>query len=62
MSFIKKILNVLHSRGCSYLFFILSVCAFVFLDSAKWAYGWMDDPNSVVNGIENTLNRYVTNW
>ncbi len=22
----------------------------------------MDDPNSVVNGIENTLNRYVTNW
>lgn len=43
-------------------FFILSVCAFVFLDSAKWAYGWIDDPNSVVNGIENTLNRYVTNW
>ncbi len=22
----------------------------------------MDDPNSVANGIENTLNRYVTNW
>lgn len=41
MGFIKKISNVLHSRGCSYLFFILSVCAFVFLDSAKWAYGWI---------------------
>ncbi len=41
MDFIKKISNVLHSRGCSYLFFILSVCAFVFLDSAKWAYGWI---------------------
>lgn len=41
MGFIKKISNVLHSKGCSYLFFILSVCAFVFLDSAEWAYGWI---------------------
>lgn len=41
MGFIKKVSNALHSKGCSYLFFILSVFAFVFLDSAKWAYGWI---------------------
>ena len=38
---IKKVSNALHSRGGSYLFFILSVCAFAFLDSSKWAYSWI---------------------
>lgn len=41
MGFIKKISNVLHSKGCSYLFFVLSVFAFVFLDSAEWTYRWI---------------------
>ncbi len=41
MRFIKKVSNALHSRGCAYLFFILSACAFIFLDSAEWAYGWI---------------------
>lgn len=41
MGFIKKVSNVLHSKGCSYLFFVLSVFAFVFLDSAEWTYSWI---------------------
>ncbi len=39
----RKISSFLHSRGCSYLFFVLSVCSFVFLHSATWAYGWIAD-------------------
>ncbi|MDE6471101.1 MAG: glycoside hydrolase family 18 protein [Eubacterium sp.] len=41
MKFVKKIGNVFHSRGCSYLFFVLSVCAAIFLRGAEWAYSWI---------------------
>lgn len=41
MNFLKKAGNVFHSRGCSYLFFVLSVCAAIFLKGAEWAYSWI---------------------
>lgn len=41
MDRIKKVSNVLHSRPCSYLYFIFSVCAYIFLNGASWAYGWI---------------------
>lgn len=43
MRFIEKLSAFLHSRGTAYLFFIFSVCSFVFLHSATWAYGWIAD-------------------
>lgn len=36
-----KLIKGLKSRGCACLFFILSACAFVFLDSAEWTYGFI---------------------
>lgn len=41
MKFIKKVGNIIHSRGFSYVFFALSVCAAIFLRGAEWAYGWI---------------------
>ena len=41
MSFIKKVSKFLHARGMAYLFFIFSVCSFIFLHSATWAYSWI---------------------
>lgn len=41
MKIIKRISNALHSRAGSYIFFLLSVFAFVNLKSATWAYEWI---------------------
>lgn len=41
MKFIKKVRNVIHSRGGAYLFLVLSVCAAIFLKGAEWAYSWI---------------------
>ena len=41
MKFFNKISNILHSRTCSYIFFVISVLAVTFLKSAEWAYGWI---------------------
>ncbi|MGN0458538.1 MAG: glycosyl hydrolase family 18 protein [Eubacterium sp.] len=41
MKIIKKIENKLNSPLGSYIFYILAVCAFAFLKSADWTYGWI---------------------
>ena len=41
MKFLKKLSNAIHARAASYVYFVLSVCAFVFLRSAVWTYGWI---------------------
>lgn len=41
MKFFNKISDILHSRICSYIFFVISVLAITFLKSAEWAYGWI---------------------
>lgn len=41
MKAIHKISTRLHSRGSSYLFFILSLFSFLGFQSADWAYGWI---------------------
>lgn len=41
MKFINKISAALHSRTCSYIFFVISVLAAALLKSAEWAYGWI---------------------
>lgn len=41
MKIIKRVSNALHSRAGSYIFFLLSVFAFVNLKSATWAYEWI---------------------
>lgn len=41
MKFIKNVGNAIHSRSSSYLFFVLSVCAAIFLRGAEWAYSWI---------------------
>lgn len=41
MKFLKKAGHALQTRGSAYVFFALSVCAFFFLKSAEWAYGWI---------------------
>lgn len=41
MKFIKKISDAFHSRAGAYIFFLLSVFAFINLKGATWAYGWI---------------------
>lgn len=41
MKLIKKVSNALHSRVGAYIFFLLSVFAFINLKGATWAYGWI---------------------
>ncbi len=41
MKIIKRVSNALHSRAGAYIFFLLSVFAFVNLKSATWAYEWI---------------------
>lgn len=41
MKFIKKASSILHSKTCTYLLFVFSVCAYIFVDSAQWAYNWI---------------------
>lgn len=41
MKTFRKISGILHSRTCSYIFFVISVLAITFLKSAQWAYGWI---------------------
>ena len=41
MKFSQKLSNAIHARAASYVYFVLSVCAFVFLRSAVWTYGWI---------------------
>lgn len=41
MKFIKKVSTAIHSRAGSYIFFLLSVFAFINLKSAVWAYEWI---------------------
>lgn len=41
MKFLKKVGHALQTRGSAYVFFVLSVCAFFFLKSAEWTYGWI---------------------
>ena len=48
MKFIKKVSNALHSRVGAYIFFLLSVFAFINLKGATWAYGWIDTFSGVI--------------
>jgi len=41
MQFFKRIDKAFHTRMGSYIFFTLAIAAFIFLYSAKWAYGWI---------------------
>lgn len=41
MKVLNKISNIFHSKGSSYILAVLSVCAFLFLQGAEWAYGWI---------------------
>lgn len=41
MKFFKKVGNTINSRVFTYISFVLSVCAAVFLRSATWTYGWI---------------------
>ena len=41
MKFFKKVGNTINSRAFTYISFVLSVCAAVFLRSATWTYGWI---------------------
>lgn len=41
MKALKKISGILHSRACTYLFFMFSVSAYIFLRSADWTYSWI---------------------
>lgn len=41
MKTLKKLGHTLQKRGSAYVFFALSVCAFFFLKSATWTYGWI---------------------
>lgn len=41
MKFLKGLGNALFSRAGTYIFFILSVFALIFLRSATWTYGWI---------------------
>ena len=41
MKAMHKIIDRLHSRGCAYLFFVLSLFSFLGFQSADWAYGWI---------------------
>lgn len=39
--FLKNIWRGIHSGASAYIFYMLSACAVIFLNSAKWAYGWI---------------------
>ncbi|MCL2106646.1 MAG: alpha-L-fucosidase [Oscillospiraceae bacterium] len=41
MKFFKRVETAFHTRVGAYVFFALAAAAFVFLFSAKWAYGWI---------------------
>jgi len=41
MKLVKKISDALHSRTGAYIFFLLSVFAFIQLKGATWAYEWI---------------------
>ena len=43
MKLFKKVGNTINSRVFTYISFVLSVCAAVFLSSATWTYGWIAD-------------------
>lgn len=43
IKFFKKVGNTINSRAFTYISFVLSVCAAVFLRSATWTYGWIAD-------------------
>lgn len=43
MSFFRRVWGVLHTRAATYVFLALAAVAFVFLNSATWAYGWIKD-------------------
>ena len=41
MKFFSKVWDTIHTRTATYVFFVLSALAYVFLNGATWSYSWI---------------------
>lgn len=57
MKLFKKVGNTINSRVFTYISFVLSVCAAVFLRSATWTYGWIAELKEIIANRQNQSHR-----
>ena len=57
MKLFKKVGNTINSRAFTYISFVLSVCAAVFLRSATWTYGWIAELKEIIANRQNQSHR-----
>ena len=57
IKFFKKVGNTINSRAFTYISFVLSVCAAVFLRSATWTYGWIAELKEIIANRQNQSHR-----
>lgn len=57
MKLFKKVGNTINSRAFTYISFVLSVCAAVFLRSATWTYGWIAEFKEIIANRQNQSHR-----
>lgn len=57
MKLFKKVGNTINSRTFTYISFVLSVCAAVFLRSATWTYGWIAELKEIIANRQNQSHR-----